>query len=234
MEVAMCKMMRKAFWIIAGSLMGFGLTVHVSSAGEGKSMSFFVTSVSLGKGGDLGGIEGADKHCQSLATTAGAGNRTWHAYLSTQAANFKDTSAQQARNRIGKGPWYNAKGELIANNVDELHSAKSNLSKETALDEKGNLVNGRTEKPNKHDMLTGSRPDGTNFPPSTPFPDMTCGNWTKSTKEGSAMLGHHDRVGPNNDSWATSWNSAHPSVGCDQESLRKTGGDGLFYCFAID
>jgi len=229
----MDKMTLRAFGIITGCWMGFALAPNVSLAGEGKEMSFFVTSVGLGKGGDLGGIEGADKHCQSLATSAGAGNLTWHAYLSTQATSFSDTSAQQARNRIGKGPWYNAKGVMIAKNADELHSGKSNLTKETALDEKGRLVNGRTDKPNKHDMLTGSRPDGTNFPPSPPFPDMTCGNWTKGGKEGSAMLGHHDREGPNNDSWATSWNSAHPSLGCDQDSLHKTGGDGLFYCFAV-
>ena len=202
-------------------------------AADNKTMSFFVTSSSPGKGADLGGIEGADKHCQSLAQAAGAGNRTWHAYLSTQATSFQDTSAQQARNRIGSGPWYNAKGELIAKNVDELHSENSHLTKDTALDEKGQPVNGRGDKPNKHDMLTGSRPDGTNFPPSPPFPDRTCGNWTKSDNSGSAMLGHHDRVGPNGDSWAISWNSAHPSLGCDTENLNKTGSDALFYCFAV-
>jgi len=229
----MGKMIVRVFCIFAGCLMGFGFATSVSLADKGKEMSFFVTSVGL-KGGVLGGIEGADKHCQSLAASAGAGNRTWHAYLSTQATSFSDPSAQQARNRIGKGPWYNAKGVMIAKDVDELHSEKSNLTKETALDEKGRLVNGRGEKPNKHDMLTGSRPDGTNFAPSPPFPDMTCGNWTKDGKEGSAMLGHHDRVGPNNDSWATSWNSAHPSLGCDPDSLHKTGGDGLFYCFAVE
>lgn len=211
----------------------FALNLNTAHA-ESDAMSFFVTSVGPGAGGDLGGLAGADAHCQKLAESVGVGKRTWQAYLSTQASGFKDTSAQQARNRIGKGPWYNARGVLVANNVEELHSAKSNLAKETALDEKGRIVNGRTEKPNKHDILTGSRPDGTNFPPSPPFPDMTCGNWTKSGKEGSAMLGHHDLVGPNNDSWATSWLSAHPSLGCDSESLKKTGGDGLFYCFAVD
>ena len=230
----MCKMSVRAFWIIAGGFMVFTLASNVVLADEGKDMSFFVTSAGLGKGGDLGGIEGADKHCQSVAASVGAGNRTWHAYLSTQATGFNDASAQQARNRIGNGPWYNAKGVMVAKSVDELHSDKSNLTKETALDEKGNLVNGRTEKPNKHDILTGSRPDGTNYPPSPPFPDMTCGNWTKGGKEGSAMLGHHDRVGPNDDSWATSWNSAHPSLGCDPDSLKKTGGDGLLYCFAAE
>lgn len=230
----MYTMIRKAFWVLPGCLMVVAFSSNVSLASDSKDMSFFVTSAGPGKGGDLGGLAGADKHCQSLAASVGAGNRTWHAYLSTQANGFKDPSAQQARNRIGQGPWYNAKGVMIAKNVDELHSATNNLTKDTALDEKGRMVNGRTEKPNKHDIITGSRPDGTNFPPSPPFPDMTCGNWTKSGKDGSAMLGHHDRVGPNNDSWASSWLSAHPSLGCDPESLRKTGGDGFFYCFATE
>ena len=222
-----------AMCTIFSGLCGLGLTANFAQADKNKEMSFFVTSVSPGKGADLGGIEGADKHCQSLAQAAGAGSRTWHAYLSTQATSFQDTSAQQARNRIGTGPWYNAKGVLIAKNVEDLHSEKSNLNKETALDENGQPVNGRGDKPNKHDMLTGSRPDGTNFPPSPPFPDRTCGNWTKSDKSGSAMLGHHDRLGPNGDSWAISWNSAHPSLACDTENLNKTGSDALFYCFAV-
>ena len=131
------------------------------------------------------------------------------------------------------GPWHNAKGVMIAANVDDLHSARANLTKETALDEKGRIVNGRTEKPNKHDILTGTRPDGTAFAPSPFFPDMTCGNWTKSGADSSAMTGHHDRAGPTRDAWATSWNSAHPSRGCSQQALRSTGGDGLFYCFAV-
>lgn len=197
-----------------------------------EDMTFFVTSVGPGKGGDLGGLEGADRHCQSLAAAAGAGNRTWRAYLSTQGKALSDASAVNARDRIGNGPWYNAKGVLIARNVEELHSARNHLTQETALDEKGGVVNGRTEKPNTHDMLTGSRPDGTASPPSPPFPDTTCGNWTKSGPDGSAMLGHHDRGGPVNYPWASSWNSAHPSVGCDPASLTKTGGAGLFYCFA--
>ena len=162
---------------------------------------------------------------------AGAGNRTWRAYLSTQASALSDPKAVHARDRIGAGPWYNAKGVMIAKSVEDLHSA-NNLTKQTALDEKGELVNGRTETPNKHDILTGSRPDGTAFPP-TPFPDMTCGNWTKSGSDGSAMLGHHDRGGPVEHAWAISWNSSHPSRGCNPEGLRSTGGDGLFYCFAV-
>ncbi|HUH95135.1 MAG TPA: hypothetical protein VL742_18580 [Casimicrobiaceae bacterium] len=197
-----------------------------------KDMTFFVTSAGLGKGGDLGGLEGADQHCQQLATAAGAGNRTWHAYLSTQAPKLSDPNFVNARDRIGAGPWQNAKGVVIARNVDELHSAANNVTKETALDEKGQVVNGFGDKPNRHDMLTGSRPDGTAFP-GAPFPDMTCGNWTKSGKEGSAMTGHHDRKGPIAASWATSWNATHPTVGCDPESVRATGGDALVYCFAV-
>ncbi len=201
-------------------------------SGQREEMTFFVTSVGPGKGGDLGGLEGADRHCQSLAAAAGAGHRTWRAYLSTQGTALNDAGAVNARDRIGNGPWYNANGVLIARNVEELHSARNNLTKETALNEKGGVVNGRTDKPNTHDMLTGSRPDGTALPPSPPFPDTTCGNWTKSGPDGSAMLGHHDRGGPVNSPWASSWNSAHPSVGCDPASLSKTGGAGLFYCFA--
>lgn len=198
----------------------------------GSEMTFFVTSVGPGKGGDLGGLEGADRHCQALASAVGAGSRPWRAYLSTQGSNLADPRAVNARDRIGPGPWHNAKGVLIARNVDELHSAASNLNKESALNEQGQMVNGRAEKPNLHDMLTGSRPDGTAFPGS-PFPDMTCGNWTRSNKEGAAMTGHHDRAGPAPQyPWAVSWNSAHPTLGCSQEALRPTGGDGLFYCFA--
>ena len=143
-----------------------------------------------------------------------------------------DTNFVNARDRIGTGPWQNAKGDVIARSVDELHSGDNNLTKQTALNEKGQPVNGRTEKPNMHDILTGSRPDGTAFP-GAPFPDMTCGNWTKSGADGAAMTGHHDRAGPLDASWAVSWNSAHPTLGCSQEKIRPTGGDGLFYCFAV-
>jgi hypothetical protein len=201
--------------------------------GGGKEMGFFVTSAGPGKGADLGGLEGADRHCQSLAAGAGAGNRTWRAYLSTQGNALNDPNVVHARDRIGPGPWYNAKGIRIARDVEDLHSANANVTKETALDEKGQMVNGRTEKPNKHDILTGSRPDGTAHPPTAGgrFPDQTCGNWTKSG-EGTAMTGHHDRGGPINHAWATSWNSAHPTIGCSQDALTKTGGAGLLYCFA--
>jgi len=217
--------------IAVASLMILGGCSSMQSSPSGKSMTFFVTSVGPGNGANLGGLEGADRHCQSLATAVGAGDRTWHAYLSTQASALNDPHFVNARDRIGTGPWQNARGDVIARNVEELHSANNNLTKQTALDESGKLVNGRTEKPNKHDMLTGSRPDGTAFP-GAPFPDMTCSNWTKGGTDGSAMLGHHDRAGPLESSWAISWNSSHPSRGCDPEGLRSTGGDGLFYCFA--
>jgi len=200
-------------------------------SGSSNPMTFFVTSVGPGKGGDLGGLAGADAHCQALATAAGAGAREWRAYLSTQSPMWNQPGAVDARDRIGKGPWRNAKGVVIARDLDELHSAANNITKDTALDERGNSVNGRTDKPNKHDILTGSRPDGTAFA-GPPNPDMTCGNWTKGGKDGSAMTGHHDRGSVVVTSWGASWNSSHPTVGCDMESIRSTGGDGLFYCFA--
>lgn len=218
-------------WVAAAAAIGVAGCAGLQPGPQG--MSFFVTSAGPGKGGDLGGLEGADRHCQSLAQAAGAGNRTWRAYLSTQARSLSDAGFVNARDRIGAGPWQNAKGVVVARNVDELHSAKNNVTKETALDERGQMVNGRTERPNKHDILTGSRPDGTAFP-GAPFPDMTCGNWTRGGDEGTAMTGHHDRAGPINAPWATSWNSAHPTVGCSQEKVRPTGGDGLFYCFAAN
>jgi hypothetical protein len=196
-----------------------------------EPMSFFVTSVGKGNGGDLGGLAGADAHCQALAKAAGSTYTDWRAYLSTQAPALADPKFVNARDRIGTGPWYNAKGVMIARTVEDLHSPSNNLTKETALDERGRPVNGRTDKPNKHDILTGSRPDGTAFP-GPPFPDMTCGNWTKGGTDGAAMTGHHDRAGPVASPWATSWNSAHPTLGCSQERVRPTGGDGLFYCFA--
>jgi hypothetical protein len=197
-----------------------------------SGMSFFITSTGTGKGADLGGLEGADRHCQNLAKAAGAGARTWRAYLSTQGAKTADTNFVNARDRIGNGPWQNAKGVVVARNLEELHSERANINKDTALDERGQPVNDRSMKPNKHDILTGSRPDGTAFA-GPPNPDMTCGNWTKGGKDGSAMVGHHDRDGPVKSAWATSWNSSHNSRGCDQESLVGTGGAGLFYCFAV-
>jgi hypothetical protein len=194
-------------------------------------MSFFITSTGSGKGGDLGGLAGADAHCQRLATAANAGGKTWRAYLSVPGA-FPQAGAAavpgtHARDRLGKGPWYNAKGALIARDVDHLHNG-NNISKATALDEKGNPVKARGEQPNEHDILTGSRADGTAFAPQT---DTTCKAWT-SSGDGSAIVGHHDRSGPLNDNWSTSWNFSHQSAGCSQEALVRTGGAGKFYCFA--
>jgi hypothetical protein len=227
----MDRVVQRTFLVMAGlSAALFGCATDVAP-GPGN-MTFFVTSTGPGKGADLGGLEGADRYCQSLASAAGAGGRTWRAYLSTQASGLADPKFVNARDRIGSGPWHNAKGVLIAKSVDDLHSAGNNLTHQTALDERGNLVNGRTEKPNKHDILTGSRSDGTAFAGASFMPDMTCGNWTKSGNDGSAMTGHHDRAGPINSPWATSWNSSHPTIGCSQELLVKTGGAGLLYCFA--
>lgn len=214
------------------ALLSVALSGPAFGQSDDKTMSFFVTSVGVGSGANLGGLDGADAHCQKLASAAGVDNRAWRAYLSTQGVDFKDENVINARDRIGSGPWYNAKGVMIAKDADELHSANNNLNQETALDEAGNMVNGRAEKPNMHDILTGSRVDGTAFGPSF-FTDMTCGNWT-SSGEGAAMLGHHDRVGPIDHAWAVSWNSAHISRGCSQEALQSTGGAGLFYCFAQD
>ena len=205
-------------------------SVTAVSRAQQASMTFFITSAGPGKGGDLGGIEGADRHCQSLAQAAGAGSRTWRAYLSTQGAG--GTPAINARDRIGRGPWQNAKGEVIAQSVDDLHSPNNKISKQTALNEKGEPVNGRGDTPNRHDILTGSQPDGRAFPAGD---DRTCGNWTKGT-QGTAIVGHHDRMGLRDDEPSKSWNSSHPSRGpdggCSQADLRSTGGDGLLYCFA--
>jgi len=200
-------------------------------------MSFFVTSVGGGNGADLGGLAGADAHCQKLASAAGAGAKTWHAYLSVPgafpSADKPAVPSINARDRIGKGPWYNAKGVLIARDVNDLHGPGNNITKQTALTEKGAIVNGRGDTPNMHDILTGSRADGTAFSSAPGMPEMTCGEWTKSG-EGSAMTGHHDRTGLAADAWSTSWNSSHNTVGCSQDALRGTGGAGLFYCFAAD
>ncbi|MFZ0763512.1 lectin [Bradyrhizobium sp.] len=199
---------------------------------QSANTTFFVTSAGPGNGANLGGLDGADKHCQTLAAAAGAGARTWHAYLSTQAADGKP--AVSARDRIGKGPWQNSKGVVVAKDVADLHSASNNLSKQTSLSEKGEVINGRGDAPNRHDALTGSQPDGTAFAGSD---DRTCKNWTSST-QGAAMLGHIDRIGLRDDDASKSWNSSHPSRGpeggCSQADLRSTGGDGLLYCFAAN
>ena len=208
------------------ALAGVLATMASPVLAQDTSMGFFVTSVGIGDGGNLGGIEGADAHCQKLATAAGSKKTAWRAYLSTQVTEGRGISA---RDRIGKGPWYNAKGVLIARSLDELHLNNSTITKSTALDENGKLVNGRGDTPNRHDILTGTRDDGTAF-----FPwekgDHTCSNWTSNDEKGSAMVGHHDRHGGGN----TSWTAAHQSRGCHLKGLESSGGAGLFYCFAAD
>lgn len=212
--------------LLAGLLVtaaAFGLASGGAQAQQ-SSMTFFVTSTGSSKGADLGGLEGADKHCQALAEAAGSKGKTWHAYLSTQGSG-----AVNARDRIGTGPWTNSKGVVIAKDVAELHG-DNKLNKQSALTEKGDVINGRGDQPNTHDMLTGSQPDGTAF---TGSDDRTCGNWTKSGADGAVMLGHHDRTGLDEQPPAKSWNSSHASRGgCSQEALKGTGGAGLFYCFA--
>ena len=198
----------------------------LSMGGAKSVMTFFVTSRGSGKGGDLGGLAGADAHCAALAKAEGAGDHTWRAYLSTSPGDGQ--AAVHARDRIGKGPWYNAEGLLIAANVDELHSEKSRVSKETAVTERLDPVNGVGDNPNLHDILTGSRPDGTAYRGDD---DLTCRNWT-SAGEGRAQVGHHDRRGLTDG--VNSWNSVHPSRGCTQSDLEATGGGGLFYCFGTD
>ncbi len=211
--------MRKTIYALAAIILALAGTQGALA----QDMTFFITSVGLGNGGDLGGLEGADAHCQALAESAGAGDRTWRAYLGTEREGGRGVDA---RSRIGEGPWHNAAGDLIAENLDQLH-VSPNMFASTGLDENGNRVNARGDQPNKHDILTGSMADGTAFFPDDA--DHTCNNWTSSS-EGSAQVGHHDRHGGGN----TSWNSAHASRSCSQEDLQATGGDGLFYCFAAD
>jgi hypothetical protein len=214
----------------AVSIAALAASYSAPALADAKSMSFFITSAGLGKGADLGGLKGADAHCQKLAKAAGS-KKTWRAYLSTQGKG-----AVNARDRIGKGPWQNIKGETIAKNVADLHSDNNKINKQTALSEKGEEINASGDKPNRHDMLTGSQADGTKFSDER---DMTCKNWTSST-DGAAMVGHHNRAGLRDDAPSKSWNSSHPSRGpqggtgggCSQSDLRGTGGDGLFYCFA--
>ena len=198
-----------------------------SSSSSSTGMGFFVSSTGSGRGADLGGLAGADRLCTSLATAAGAGNRTWRAYLSTQPG--PGAAGINARDRIGTGPWRNAKGVVVANNVTELHG-NNNITKQTALTEKGDVVNGRGDQPNMHDILTGSQPDGTAIAGNV---DTTCGNWTKSG-EGAAMVGHHDRAGLDDSPPAKSWNSSHQSRGCSHDALKATGGDARIYCFAAN
>jgi hypothetical protein len=217
--------MTKSPFRAAATIALLALGTAGSLQAQQADMTFFVTSVGSGKGADFGGLAGADKHCQTLAAAVGAGNKTWRAYLSTTAGG--GSPAVNARDRIGSGPWQNAKGVVIAKNVEELHGS-NNLTKQTALTEKGGVVNGRGDNPNMHDILTGSQPDGTAFGPGE---DRTCSNWTTSG-DGHAMLGHSDRTGLDESAAAKSWNSSHPSRGCGDEALRSTGGAGLLYCFA--
>lgn len=222
--------------IIAASLAGTALlsacassaNQQQSASASASSMTFFLTSAGGGKGADLGGLSGADKHCQDLAAAAGAGGHTWHAYLS--AAPAGGGAAVNARDRIGAGPWRNANGVVIAQSVADLHSANNNLGKQTALTEKGGIIPGRGDPVNQHDILTGSSPEGGLAQGDT---DMTCANWT-SSGTGAAMVGHHDRMGLRDDAPSKSWNASHPSRGCSQENLRGSGGAGLFYCFAVN
>jgi len=211
-------------WITG--VLGAAVLAAVASLGvsaQGNQMSFFITSAGPGNGANLGGLAGADKHCQTLAAAAGAGNRTWRAYLS--AAAMGGQPAVNARDRIGKGPWMNVKGVVVAKSVADLHSDMNMLSKENSLTEKGAQVNGVGDKPNQHDILTGSQADGTLQTGEAP-----CGNWTSAETTGGAMVGHHDRKGGG--AAATSWNASHMSRGCLQDNLIATGGNGLFYCFA--
>jgi len=221
-------MRKKVAYGLVVSVVVAGLGVFGGAPAYAGGMSFFVSSAGSGTGADLGGLEGADRICRTLAEAAGVGGRTWRAYLSTQGAG-----AVNARDRIGAGPWINAKGVVIAKDPGELHGA-NNLTKQTALNEKGQVVNGRGDTPNMHDILTGSKPDGTAFGADA---DMTCSNWTSSGK-GAAMVGHSDRTGLDESAPAKSWNSSHPSRGpgggCSQDDLKSTGGAGLLYCFAAD
>jgi hypothetical protein len=215
--------MRQAFLLTTAIMLATAAPGETQGS-QANRMTFFSTSAGPGNGANLGGLAGANAHCQKLAAAAGAGNRTWRAYLSTSGSGTD--KAVNAKDRIGTGPWHNAKGVQVAATVAELHGDKNNLTKETQLTEKGEVVNGRGDTPNRHDILTGSQLDGTAFTDSA---DHTCQNWT-GAGDGSAQVGHHDRQGGGQN--PTSWNSAHASRGCSQENLRGTGGDGLFYCFA--
>jgi hypothetical protein len=230
---ALTSMSRACFGLAVSAL---AVVAAPPAQAQSADTTFFLTSVGIGNGGNLGGLAGADNHCQTLAQAAGAGRtasgvKVWRAYLSTQAADGKP--AVNARDRIGNGPWQNAKGVVVAKDVAELHGA-NNLTKQTALSEKGDVINGRGDTPNRHDVLTGSQADGTAFAAGE---DRTCKNWTSST-QGAAMLGHSDRIGLRDDDASKSWNSSHasrgPDGGCSQADLKSTGGDGLLYCFAAN
>lgn len=220
----------KPTYLVASSLAVAALLGACATGMGAKPMGFFITSTNPGKGGDLGGLTGADAWCQALAASAGQGSRTWRAYLSTSASG--STPAVNARDRIGTGPWYNAKGVLVANSVADLHSANANLGKDASLTEKGDVVSGFGDPVNRHDILTGSKPDGTLAVPAQAGGDTTCANWTRSDG-GSAFVGHHDKKGTNPDPVANaSWNSSHGTRGCSVDQLKMSGSAGLMYCFA--
>jgi hypothetical protein len=210
-------------FLAATAFVSLGAVAHAQQIPQAPNTTFFVTSTGPGKGADLGGLAGADAHCQTLASTIGAGGKTWHAYLSTNAAG----GAVNARDRIGNGPWQNSKGVVVAKNVEDLHSAGNNLNQQTSLTERGNMIAGVGMTPNWHDAMTGSQADGHAFPANL---NLTCNNWTSSTF-GSTMLGHIDRT-PKTPANLESWNAAHMSRSCSQPDLIATGGNGLFYCFA--
>lgn len=223
-------MRRSTFTPALGAIaLASALAACTTTPGGGKDgMGFFVTSAGPGKGADLGGLAGADAHCRALAGAAGAGGRVWRAYLSTQPT--QTTPSGNARDRIGAGPWKNAKGVVVATDVAQLHGGANNINKQTALTERGDPINGRGDAPNLHDILTGSQPDGTFIAGNV---NSTCANWTQSG-EGNAMVGHHDKTGPDESVPAKSWNSSHLTRGCSADALKTTGGVGLFYCFAAD
>lgn len=223
-EIAMHPRMKSALLASAAML---GACAPMSSPSQ-SPMSFFVTSANPGKGADLGGLAGADAYCQKLAASANAGRKNWRAYLSAMPSGA--SPAVHARDRIGSGPWQNAVGAVVATGVDNLHSADNKLSKQNSLSEKGEVISGRGDPVNRHDMLTGSTQDGRL---DTSASDTTCGNWTKSG-EGSAIVGHHDRTGLNESAPMKSWNASHATRGCSMDALVSTGGGGLFYCFAAD
>lgn len=212
--------------VLLSIVVAASIGVGYATAQDSK-MSFFLTSNGPGDGANLGGLEGADAHCQKLAESVGAGGRTWRAYLSTGGADGE--MAVNARDRIGTGPWSNANGVQVASDVDDLHSDTNKLSKENSISESGDVISGRGESPNRHDILTGSNLDGTAFSDDQ---DHTCRDWTYNGSDGSAQVGHHDRTGGGAN--PTSWNNAHGSRGCGQSDLQGTGGDGLYYCFAAD
>ena len=214
--------------LASAALMALDAAAQAQQATPSPNMSFFVTSSGPGKGADLGGIAGADAHCQMLAQSVGAGNKTWHAYLSSNINAAEPDKTVNARDRIGRGPWQNFKGETIATSVDDLHSANNKITKQTGLTEKGTVVNGVGDTPNMHDIMTGSQPDGRAFPGNT---NMSCANYT-SSNFGKVEVGHVDRTGLADTAQAHSWNSSHQSRDCSQEGLISTGGNGLFYCFA--